>query len=134
MHFRKEFTSAYYAIFFPLMKLRCFYVPAYSGIAKIKTFCLLCSIFWQLFQLTKSNFEFTERNMYILLGIFSLFKTLYHTIRPFYEIETEAILKHCGKRRKCWQPFPTMFSTLPKPNFNFSFTFILSSANNFYLD
>ena len=29
--------------------------------------------------------------------------------------------------------FPTMFSTLPKTNLNFSFTF-LSSANTFHLD
>ena len=28
-----------------------------------------------------------------------------------------------------FSPFPTMFSTLSKPNFNSSFTFILSSAN-----
>ena len=31
-------------------------------------------------------------------------------------------------------PFPTMFSTLSKPNFNFSHTFILSSADAFNLD
>ena len=30
-------------------------------------------------------------------------------------------------------PIPTMFSTLPKPKFNFSFTFILSSASAFNL-
>ena len=30
--------------------------------------------------------------------------------------------------------FCTMFSTEPKPNFSFSFTFILSSANTFNLD
>ena len=33
-----------------------------------------------------------------------------------------------------FSPFPTMFSTLPKPIFNTSFTFILSSANAFNLD
>ena len=31
-------------------------------------------------------------------------------------------------------PFPTIFSTLPKPNFNFSFICILLSANAFNLD
>ena len=31
-------------------------------------------------------------------------------------------------------PFPTMFSSLPKTNFNFSVTFILLSANAFNLD
>ena len=50
----------------------------------------------------------------------------------------KAFWKHCGKRRKCWSPafspFPTMFSTLPKTNFNFSFTFVLSSANTFNLE
>ena len=29
---------------------------------------------------------------------------------------------------------PTMFSTPPKPNFNFLFRFVLSSANAFNLD
>ena len=32
-----------------------------------------------------------------------------------------------------FSPFPTMFSTLPNTNFNFSVTFILSSANVFNL-
>ena len=36
-----------------------------------------------------------------------------------------------GKRENAG---PTMFSTLPKPNSNVSFTFILSSANAFNLD
>ena len=33
-----------------------------------------------------------------------------------------------------FSPFSTKFSTLPKLNFNFSFTFILSSANALNLD
>ena len=33
-----------------------------------------------------------------------------------------------------FSPFPKMFSTLPKTNFNFSVTFILSSANALKLD
>ena len=36
--------------------------------------------------------------------------------------------------KPAFSPFPTMFSTLPKPNFNFSFTFILLSANALNLD
>ena len=37
---------------------------------------------------------------------------------------------------KCtaFSPFPTMFSTLPNTNFNFSIAFIVSSANAFNLD
>ena len=31
-------------------------------------------------------------------------------------------------------PFPVMFSTLPKTNFGFSITFIISSASAFNLD
>ena len=49
----------------------------------------------------------------------------------------QAFWKHCGKRRKCWpafSPFPTMFSTLPKENFNFLFTFKLLSANALNLE
>ena len=46
--------------------------------------------------------------------------------------------KDCRKRRKCWKLafslFPTMFSTPPKTNLNFSVIFILSSANAFNLD
>ena len=64
--------------------------------------------------------------------------TLYHTIRTFNNLEKEAFWKYCKKRRKSCQPafypFPTMFSTLPKSNFNFWVTFILSSTNDFNLD
>ena len=39
-------------------------------------------------------------------------------------LKNETFRKHCGKWRKCWlqafSPFPSMFSTLPKTNFNFS--------------
>ena len=70
--------------------------------------------------------------------ILLFFSTLYHTIMTFSNPKTEGFRKHCGKRRKCWKPafspFPTMFPTFPKTNFNFSFTFILSSANAFNLD
>ena len=38
-----------------------------------------------------------------------------------------------GKRRKCWllafSPFSTMLSTIPKSNFSFGVTMIVSSAN-----
>ena len=58
-------------------------------------------------------------------------------LNPFNNPEQEALWKHSGKRRKCWLPafssFPTMFSTLSKTKFNFSVTFILSSANAFSL-
>ena len=64
--------------------------------------------------------------------------TLYHTITTFNNHKKEAFQKHCGKRRKCrkpaFSPFPTMFSTHPKTNFNFSVAFNLSSANAFNLD
>ena len=43
--------------------------------------------------------------------------------------------KHCGKRRKCWQPafspFPTVFSTLSQRVIVIFATFNLSSANCF---
>ena len=59
--------------------------------------------------------------------------TFYHTIMTFNDLENEAFSKHSGKRRKCWlapfSPSPTMFSTLPEPNFNFPVTFILLSSN-----
>ena len=48
---------------------------------------------------------------------------LYHIIPTYNNFEKEAFWKHCRKKRKCWQPaffpLPTMFSTLPKTNFNF---------------
>ena len=44
-------------------------------------------------------------------------------IPTFNDLEKESFLKLCGKRRKCWwpafSPFPTMFSTHSKWNFNF---------------
>ena len=64
--------------------------------------------------------------------------TLYRTITTFNATVQDAFWKHCGKRRKCWlpafSPFPTMFSTVPKTNFNFSVRIILSSAYAFNLD
>ena len=64
--------------------------------------------------------------------------TLYHTIPTFNDPETEGFSKHFGERRKCWypafSPFPTTFSILLKPNLNFSFIFILWSANVFSLN
>ena len=63
--------------------------------------------------------------------------TLYLTIPTFNDPEKEG-LENRGKTRKCWlpafSPFPTIISTLPKTNFNFSVTFILSSPNAFNLD
>ena len=52
-----------------------------------------------------------------VLKIFKCVLTLYHTIPTFNDPE-EGFGKHCGKRRKCWQPafsaFPTVFSLLSK--------------------
>ena len=62
---------------------------------------------------------------------------IYHTNTTFNDPKEEGFEKQCGKRGKCWfpafSPFPTMFSTLPKSNFIFSFTFMFS-ANPFNLD
>ena len=65
----------------------------------------------------------------------------YYTIPTFNNPVYRAFWKHCWKRKKYWlsanilgKYFPTIFSTLPQTNFNFSVTFILSSANAFNLD
>ena len=64
--------------------------------------------------------------------------TLYNTIPNFDDLERQAFLKHCGKKRKCWLPafslFPTMFSTLPKTKFNFIVKLFLHSLNAIVLD
>ena len=61
-----------------------------------------------------------------------------HTIPISNNPEIETFWKNCGKRRKCgkpvFSPFPTIYSTLPKSNFNFSVLFILLSANASNLD
>ena len=63
--------------------------------------------------------------------------TLYHTIQNFKDLENEGFSKR-GKRRKCFKPafcpFSKMIYIFPKPILFFSFSFILSSANAFYLD
>ena len=63
--------------------------------------------------------------------------TLYLMIPTFNHPE-KALLKHSGKRRKCWlpafSPFPTMFSTLSTSKTIILATFILLSANVFNLD
>ena len=64
--------------------------------------------------------------------------TLYHTIPTFNHLEEGGFWKHFGKRRKCWlqafSPFPKMFSTIPKANFNFLIASILSSSSSLNLD
>ena len=58
--------------------------------------------------------------------------TLYHTIVTFNNPETRAFENIVRKGENAGNQhfllFPTMFSTLPKPNLNFSFTCMLSSA------
>ena len=49
--------------------------------------------------------------------------TLYYTVSTFNNPEKES-----------FSPFPTMFFNLTQTHFNFSITFILSSANAFFLD
>ena len=62
-----------------------------------------------------------------LIDRYAIVLTLYHRIPTFSDLEKDAFWKHCVKRRKCWwpafSPFHTMFSNLPKINFNFSVTF-----------
>ena len=50
--------------------------------------------------------------------------------KPFENIEGKG--ENAGNQH--FFPFPTVFSTLPRTNFHFSVTFILSSANAFNLD
>ena len=55
------------------------------------------------------------------------------TIMSLWGPRIEGLWKHCRKMRKCWlpgfSPFPTVFSTLLKANFNIWVSFIFSSAN-----
>ena len=64
--------------------------------------------------------------------------TLYNTIPTFNDPEKESFWKHCGKRRKCWQPafslFPTMFSIWAETKIVILADIILSSANAFNFD
>ena len=63
--------------------------------------------------------------------------TLYHTIPSFNDPKEEAFGKHCGKRRKCWQPafssFPSVFSNLLQREIVILAILHLSSANAFSL-
>ena len=75
---------------------------------------------------------------YIFLSILKIFKcvlTLYHTIPTYNDPKEEGFGKHCGKRRKCWQPafspFPTVFSSLSKREIIILAMFNLSSENAF---
>ena len=57
--------------------------------------------------------------------------TLYHIIPTFNDPGKKPFQNMVGKGENA---FPTMFSTLPKTNFNFSVMFILSSSIAFNLD
>ena len=62
--------------------------------------------------------------------------TFDHTILTFNDPKKEAFLKTLWEKEKMLitSIFSTMFSTIPEPNLNFSFTSILSSANAFNMD
>ena len=53
-------------------------------------------------------------------------------MKPFENVVGKG--ENAGNAGNQHSRFPTMFSTHPKINFNFSVTFILSSANAFNLD
>ena len=57
--------------------------------------------------------------------------TLYHTILTFNDLKEDGFGKHCGERRKCWQPAfsPFFHSVFPLLKRGWSFYQYLSSAN-----
>ena len=73
-----------------------------------------------------------ERVLYLLFG---KGLTPYHTIPTFNALKKRSPLKTLWEKEKMLVTsiftIPTMFSTIPKMNFNFSVPFILLSANAF---
>ena len=59
--------------------------------------------------------------------------TVFKTIKCFYNPGKEALKINSLAKEKI-SPFPTMFSTLFKSNFNIIISFILQSSNAFNLD
>ena len=63
--------------------------------------------------------------------------TLYHTVPTFNDPKEEGLGKHCGKRKKCWQPtfssFTLEFSNLSKREIFILAMFNMLSANAFSL-
>ena len=65
--------------------------------------------------------------------------TLFHTIPTYNDLEKEAfyeniVAKGENTSNQHFSPFLTMFSTLPRTNFNVTVAFILLSANSFNFD
>ena len=72
-------------------------------------------------------------------ALFAYILTLCHTIPTFNYPKKKNPLKNVLRKgenagNQHFFPFPTMFSTLPKTNFNFLVIFMLLSANAFNLD
>ena len=81
---------------------------------------------------TLSKIKFIHLAIFVICKLFTTQSQLLSTLRK------KAFENIVGKGEKCWlpafSPFPTMFSTLLKTNFNFLITFILLSASSFNLD
>ena len=73
------------------------------------------------------------------LNIQSRVRTLYNPILSLNDPEKETFWKHCGKRRKCWEPAFSpflktfFFFTLSKTELIIEATLNLSSTNSFNL-
>ena len=75
-----------------------------------------------LFHFIMKNLDLSPANAFIAVLIIVSFNP-YHTIMTLTTLYQLTFSKHCGKRRKCWQPafspFPTMFSSLQETTVKF---------------
>ena len=61
-------------------------------------------------------------------------QNIYQSLQPLERNQLKTLWEKEKMLVTSFSPFSLMFSTFPKPNFNFSFTSILSSVNAFNLD
>ena len=83
-----------------------------------------------IFSFSHNVFYSYQRQISFMLHLFC--RLTFNLYKLKFLSSWNGLRKHCGKIRKCWKsafsPLPTVSSTLPKPNFSYSFSFILSSA------
>ena len=98
-------------------------------------FTIKCPVGYQHFLLFVQRFfkrHCPSSNIHYNIRLFTTQSQLLRTLRnkPFENI----VGKEENAGNQHFLLFPTMFSTHPKTNFNFSVTFILSSASSFNLE
>ena len=136
-------SSFFHNVFYPSQNKFHIFIHVYFVVCTCFQFGPAFSPFPTMFStLHKTNFTFSfmfilsSAHVSIWTSIFSFSHDVFYPSQNKFHIFIHVyfVVCTCFQLGPAFFPFPTMFSTLHKTNFTFSFTFILSSAHAFNLD